>query len=194
MCYQNPVTAQDREETQFDFFILLDFDLNNVWRDGKSGSACRMKGRSQGGGGRRRLRRAGAGVLVGGWAKSPTFLGRVFLMRRRTSCLCPSGLFLGCRGSKCFWILNSGGPEGEAWSGTGASGSLGGAPSEEEAAVTQLLPAAVEILSSESQAARPQQTPPWGLDRDSSMCVLWPTVRLLMSLSSCLNLGKNPRI
>lgn len=67
-------------------------------------------------------------------------------------------------------------------SGTGTPGSLGGPPfSKEEAAVTQLLPAAVEILSSESQAARPQPAPPWGLDRESkSMCVLWPTVRLLL--------------
>lgn len=54
------------------------------------------------------------------------------------------------------------------WSGTGTPGSLGGAPSsKEEAAVTQLLPAAVEIVSSGS-AARPQQAPPWGLDRESA--------------------------
>lgn len=41
-------------------------------------------------------------------------------------------------------------------SGTGTPGSLGGAPSSEEegAGATQLLPAAVEILSSKSQAAQ----------------------------------------
>lgn len=72
------------------------------------------------------------------------FLGRMFSMHRRTSCLCPSCLSLGCRGSKSCWILSHGGQEGEA----GTPGTLGGAPSsEEEAAVTQLLPAAVEVLN-----------------------------------------------
>lgn len=61
------------------------------------------------------------------------------------------------------------------WPGTGTSGSLVGASVEEKAGLTQLLPAAVETLA-RSQAAEPQQAPPWGLDGDSSLSVLWPTV------------------
>lgn len=42
---------------------------------------------------------------------------------------------------------------------------------------------------SESQAARPQQAPPWGLDGDSSLGVPWRTA---LPLQLVLNLGQNP--
>lgn len=45
----------------------------------------------------------------------------------------------------------------------------------------QLLPAEVEILTQSLRLLRPQQAPPWGLDRDSSVCVLWLTVSCIPS-------------
>lgn len=74
-------------------------------------------------------------------------------------------------------------------SGTGARSSLGGAPSEGEAAGAaqrRQLPGKSELSL---RLLRPQQAPPWGLRRDSSVRVLWPG---LTPLFLCLNLGKNP--
>lgn len=71
-------------------------------------------------GGRREPRRGcgevGVRPVSGVGQVGGAFLGRVFLLCRRPSCLCLCGLFLGCQGSKCCSILNSGGPEGGvAW-------------------------------------------------------------------------------
>lgn len=139
-----------------------------------------------------RLRRAGESALMDAlcWELNLSRKGGIHISRR-TSCLCPSCLSLGCTGSKRGWTLSPGGQEGEhgIWGWFSWRGSFfWGGSSSEQLSCCQLP---WKFWAQSLGLLRPQQAPPWGLARDRSTRVLGPS---LTQLFLCLNLGKNPRM
>lgn len=101
----------------------------------------------------------------------------------RDFCFCPNCVS-GCRGGECCWMLNPARQAGKAWSLrleplVVLEGLLPLRRKQQQPSWCQLR---WKLWALRLKPLRPRQAPPWGLDKDSSVCVL-PPVSCIPSLA-----------